>query len=89
MMNSFTQRNSQNLARRAYRRRVMTTKTAGAIIDLLEGQTSTGADEEARKIYVAASRAERLLAIATPKSRATALKAILDVGGRPVQVVTL
>ncbi|WP_082855194.1 ATP-dependent helicase [Paraburkholderia phytofirmans] len=56
---------------------VMTTKTAGGILDLLEGKVSPGSDEEARKIYVAASRAERLLAIAVPKSRASRLQALL------------
>ncbi|AUT58015.1 ATP-dependent helicase [Paraburkholderia caribensis] len=56
---------------------VMTTKTAGGILDLLEGKASPDSDEEARKIYVAASRAERLLAIAVPKSRASRLQAIL------------
>ncbi|NTJ64962.1 ATP-dependent helicase [Agrobacterium rhizogenes] len=65
---------------------VMTTKTAGAIIDLLEGQTSTGADEEARKIYVGASRAERLLAIAVPKSRAARLQTLLVNGGCEVRL---
>lgn len=65
---------------------VLTTKTAGAIIDLLEGQTSTGADEEARKIYVGASRAQRLLAIAVPKSRAARLEKILVAGGCDVRV---
>lgn len=65
---------------------VMTTKTAGAIIGLLEGQTSTGADEEARKIYVGASRAERLLAIAVPKSRAARLQTLLANGGCEVRL---
>jgi DNA helicase II / ATP-dependent DNA helicase PcrA len=65
---------------------VMTTKTAGAIIDLLEGQTSTDADEEARKIYVGASRAERLLAIAVPKSRAARLQILLTNGGCEVRL---
>lgn len=65
---------------------VMTTKTAGAIIDLLEGQTSTGADEEARKIYVGASRAQRLLAIAVPKSRAARLQTLLTNGGCEVRL---
>lgn len=69
---------------------VLTPQTAGNILDVLNGTaTDPGGVEEARKIYVAASRAERLLAIATPKSRAATLKAILDVGGHPAQVVTL
>ena len=65
---------------------VLTTKTAGSIIDLLEGETSTGADEEARKIYVGASRAERLLAIAVPKSRAARLKTLLVNGGCEIRL---
>ncbi len=65
---------------------VMTTKRAGAIIDLLEGQASTGAEEEARKIYVGASRAERLLAIAVPKSRAARLQVLLVNGGCEVRL---
>ncbi|MCQ9148085.1 ATP-dependent helicase [Brucella sp. BTU2] len=56
---------------------VMTTKTAGGIIEFLESGTSVGSEEDARKIYVAASRAERLLAIAVPKSRAARLQALL------------
>jgi len=66
---------------------VLSPKTVGRIIDVLTG-TNTGQNEieEARKIYVAASRAERLLAIATPKSRVEELKAILDAGGQAVVV---
>lgn len=69
---------------------VLTTKTAGAILDVLSG-ASSDADtvEEARKIYVAASRAERLLAIATPKSRDAALKKLLDHGGHSAEIVVL
>ena len=52
----------------------------------LEGKTSTGADEDARKIYVGASRAERLLAIAVPKSRAARLQALLVNGGCEVRL---
>lgn len=69
---------------------VLTARTAGHILEVLAGTlTDPNPVEEARKIYVAASRAERLLAIATPKSRAAALKGILDVGGHSAQVVTL
>jgi hypothetical protein len=69
---------------------VLTARTAGGILDVLNGTVVDAKTvEEARKIYVAASRAERLLAIATPKSRAAALKAILDVGGHAVEVVAL
>ena len=69
---------------------VLTARTAGGILDVLSGaENDAKLVEEARKIYVAASRAERLLAIATPKSRASALKAVLDAGGHAAQVLTL
>lgn len=68
----------------------LTARTAGGILDVLNGTVDDAENvEEARKIYVAASRAECLLAIATPKSRAAALKAILDVGGHAVDVAAL
>jgi DNA helicase II / ATP-dependent DNA helicase PcrA len=69
---------------------VLTPRTAGGILDVLDG-TASDADvvEEARKIYVAASRAERLLAMAAPKSRAAKLKSILDVGGHATEIVVL
>ncbi|WMT79051.1 ATP-dependent helicase [Bradyrhizobium sp. Ash2021] len=65
---------------------VMTTKTAAGILDLLEGNASDGQDEEARKIYVGASRAERLLVIAIPKSRASRLQALLGKVCCPVKL---
>jgi DNA helicase-2/ATP-dependent DNA helicase PcrA len=69
---------------------VLTVKTSGDILNVLTGaESGTKPVEEARKIYVAASRAERLLAIAAPKSRASALKGILDAGGHAVQIVAL
>ena len=45
--------------------------------------------EQARKIYVAASRAQRLLAIATPRGTALDLKRLLDGGGCTTQLVEL
>lgn len=69
---------------------VLTPQTSGNILNVLTGLESASEHvEQARKIYVAASRAERLLAIATPKSRAAALKGILDKGGHATQIVTL
>jgi len=58
---------------------VMTSQTAGDILDVLEDGSSSDADadEDARKIYVGASRAERLLAFAVPKSRAGRLDTLL------------
>lgn len=69
---------------------VLTSTVAGRILAVLTGAATDAKDvEEARKIYVAASRAERLLAIAVPKSRAAALKAVLDAGGHPACVSAL
>jgi hypothetical protein len=70
---------------------VMTTATAGIILDFLEGKPSDVNDrqriqEDARKIYVGASRAQRLLAIAIPKSAASRLQALLTQGGAAVQL---
>lgn len=47
---------------------VMTAQTAKRILDVFDG-TSANSSEDARKIYVGASRAQRLLAIAIPKSQ--------------------
>jgi hypothetical protein len=69
---------------------VLTVRTAGGIIDVLSGRSADpGTVEEARKIYVAASRAERLLAIAAPMSRVPTLKAILDVDGHAAEILVL
>lgn len=69
---------------------VLTARTAGRILDVLSGKSAEpDSVEEARKIYVAASRAERLLAIAVPKSRAASLKAILDVDGHAAEILVL
>lgn len=60
---------------------VMTSQKASRILDFLEGDTTNGADEDARKIYVAASRAERLLVMAIPKNTAGRMQALfLSVG---------
>ena len=67
---------------------VLTARMAGRVLDVLTSASVVAKSvEEARKIYVGASRAERLLAIATPKSRVTALKAVLEGGGGPAVVV--
>lgn len=69
---------------------VLTARSAAGILDVLTGATvDANLVEDTRKIYVAASRAERLLTIAAPKSRTSALKAVLDAGGHPVQVLNL
>lgn len=65
---------------------VMTSQTAGGILGYLEGETSNGMDEDVRKIYVAASRAERLLAIAVPRRSTERLKALLSAQGCGTQL---
>lgn len=52
---------------------VMSTSTAKGIIDFLTGDDAAD-NEEARKIYVGASRAQRLLAIALPRTQAPRLR---------------
>ncbi len=65
---------------------VMTSQKAGRILDYLEGDTSNGADEDARKIYVAASRAERLLVMAIPKNTAGRMQALFTSVGCAVEI---
>lgn len=54
---------------------VTTTSTLKSILDFLEVEESDDKAEDARKLYVAASRAEKLLVIAAPKSQSERLKA--------------
>lgn len=68
---------------------VMTVPTTGLILDYLETGAPADSAEDARKIYVAASRAQRLLAIATPRSRAERLAAHLRSTNTVVTVVNL
>lgn len=68
---------------------VMTTQTAGEIIEFLEKGALQTHEEDACKIYVAASRAERLLAIAIPKGSAARLGERLTSMGSVVKVVAL
>lgn len=65
---------------------VMTSKTAKGILDFLQGEDN-GKDESAREIYVAASRAERLLAIACPKSQSSRLVKHLSQSGASVELI--
>jgi superfamily I DNA/RNA helicase len=67
---------------------VMSPSTAKGIVDFL---TAGGAvdNEEARKIYVGASRAQRLLAIALPQSQAPRLKTLMDAMGGAVDLIAL
>jgi DNA helicase-2/ATP-dependent DNA helicase PcrA len=52
---------------------VMTRSTARNILDYLEASSPANLAEEARKIYVGASRAQRLLVMAVPKAQAARL----------------
>jgi DNA helicase-2/ATP-dependent DNA helicase PcrA len=68
---------------------VMTVATAKGILDYLETGHPTDQAENARAIYVAASRAERLLVIAAPKSQAGRLASHLATTGAQVATVNL
>ncbi len=68
---------------------VVMTTTSGKILDLLEGADLPKVREDARKIYVAASRAQRLLAIAVPASQATRLQSLLEKARTPLKVHNL
>lgn len=63
---------------------VVMTKSSGKILDHLEGTRMPDVEEDARKIYVAASRAQRLLAIAVPASQAARLQAHLAKAGTSI-----
>ena len=61
---------------------VMTSKKAGSIIaHLRTGGGSADDAEDARKIYVAASRARRLLVLAVPRNPAPKMEALLAMNG--------
>ncbi|WP_183714827.1 3'-5' exonuclease [Bradyrhizobium sp. ERR14] len=65
---------------------VMSPSTAKGIIDSLAG-AAAGDNEEARKIYVGASRARRLLAIALPRSQASRLRDLMVAMGGAVELL--
>lgn len=65
---------------------VMTTSSAKGILSYLQSGAPVAHAEEARKIYVAASRAEKLLVIAVPKSRSKQLIDRLSVTDTPIAV---
>ena len=67
---------------------VMSPSTAKGIIDFLAGDAA-GDNEEARKIYVGASRAQRLLAIALPRTQASRLRDLMVGLGAVVELVAL
>jgi len=68
---------------------VMSPRTAKGILDYLGTGSPTASSEDARKIYVGASRAQRLLTIATPKSQAGRLVSLLQATGASVSLIAL
>lgn len=68
---------------------VMTTSTTKKILDYLETGAPAEGAEEVRKIYVAASRAQRLLAIAMHKSQARRLADLLTTTNAAVLVTNI
>ena len=68
---------------------VTTAATLKSILDFLEKGSPAERAEDARKLYVAASRAQRLLVIASPKSQAERLKAHLSTQGAEVTVTDI
>lgn len=67
---------------------VMSPSTAKGIIDFLTGSAAID-NEDARKIYVGASRAQRLLAIALPRTQAPRLRDLMTGMGGAVDLVAL
>lgn len=65
---------------------VMSPSTARGIIDSLAGAAATD-NEEARKIYVGASRAQRLLTVALPRTQASRLRDVMVAMGGAVELV--
>ncbi len=68
---------------------VMSPATAKGIIDFLAGDGAGDENEEARKIYVGASRAQRLLAIALPRTQAPRLRDLMASMGGEVNLSAL
>ena len=68
---------------------VISVPTAKGIVDYLTAGDPASSAEDARKIYVAASRAQRLLAVAVPKSQAARLTAHLTDSGAEVILTAL
>lgn len=65
---------------------VTTSSTLKSILDFLETGQPADKAEDARKLYVAASRAQRLLVVAAPKSQATRLRTHLSAQGAVVAI---
>lgn len=68
---------------------VTVAQTLKGVLDYLETGAPAEKAETARELYVAASRAQRLLAIATPKSQTTRMASHLRKKGAQVIVLTI
>jgi DNA helicase II / ATP-dependent DNA helicase PcrA len=68
---------------------VMSPSTAKGILDFLTGDGGSRDNEEARKIYVGASRAQRLLVIALARTQAPRLRDLMVSMGGDVRLVVL
>lgn len=68
---------------------VVMTTTAKSIVDFLTAGSDADDNEDARKIYVGASRAERMLVIAIPRSQAERLRTLIAATGAGVTVTAL
>jgi superfamily I DNA/RNA helicase len=68
---------------------VMSPSTAKGILDFLTADGADDDNEEARKIYVGASRAQRLLVLALPRTQARRLHDLMAGMGGDVTLVAL
>lgn len=68
---------------------VTTPQTFGSILDYLIDGSNPETAEEARKIYVAASRAKKLLVFAVPKSRSGQFADHIRSSGAQVSMIDL
>jgi len=68
---------------------VLTTATAKGILTHLENEPDNNMAEEARELYVAASRAQKLLVFACPKSQSKRLVGHISSSGAAVQVTEI
>jgi len=66
---------------------VLTSANAKGILDYLETGQSDEHAEDAREVYVGASRAQRALVLAVPKSQSIRLKDHLEKSGAAVEIV--
>jgi hypothetical protein len=68
---------------------VLTTATAKGILTHLESEPDNSMSEDARELYVAASRAQKLLVFACPKSQSKRLAKHISSSGATVQVTEI